>query len=288
MPQTSQKPTRLVRAATVLEDWWPTLCTAVGATVLALLSLVDSTHHRVDIPAHPSPGVVLAIGGVLTAAGLAGAQWKVRGHGRLSAEVERLKAEVGAGATALEVLARIELEALNERLKYYSNERLSLFVRAGDCFELLARYSRSPGYTQLTQRRYALDEGCRGQAWQAGEGCSWVVIDDDARTEPWTHAHMETGMSRESVEALRMPARTVVAIRVDDPRVAQLPLGVLVIESISTHRDLGATGQQLPGALEPEKIIDEVAHSIRRLQGVLAVFAELSRSTPSYLAGGPA
>jgi hypothetical protein len=277
----SSQPSLILRAAAVLEDWWAACCTALGAVVLALLSLTDSNHHRVNIPTHPTPALVLIVGGVLTAAGLAGTQRRIRGHDRLAGEVRRLQAEVTAGATALEVLARIELEALNTHLKHFSNERLSLFVRAGDSFKLLARFSKSPGYTTLTRSQYELDEGCRGRAWEAGEGRDAVVIDDTARTEPWVHAHMETGMTREAVDALRMPARTVVAIRIDDPRAAQLPLGVLVVESISTYRDIGIGGHALTAILDPEAIIAKVERSMRRLQGVLAVFAELSRSTPS-------
>jgi hypothetical protein len=274
----------IVRAATWVADarLGSTILTTCGAVGLALASFTGQD-RRVRLPGHPAPGWVLAVAGLSTFFGIVLSERGRRGFTAVLLRCRLAEAELARSAHALEELARIELSLLAARFDYFSSERISLFAFADTHFELLARFSLNPSYRDAGRRRYDLGFGCLGQAWLHNRSAVVVMATRTDDAEAWLAEHVRAGMPRDRVTTIRMDVRTVVAVRVNDPRAGSSPLGVIVFESERARSDDGIGGR--PSAvISPEDIyrrFDEAP----RMAGLLAIFAELrGRATgPSEL-----
>lgn len=268
----------LERAGSLAADWWPTIVTALGAITLALPELAGND-GTVPIPAHPSDGTVFAIGAVLTAIGLLRSAARQQKVTRLRADAEQASIELARSRRALEELGRVELSLLGEELKYLSPERLSLLCCTGDRFELVARYSANPSYVVAGSRSYKLTDGCHGRAWEQGSAELVVPVARNADRQAWVASHVDSGLPLVVADDLRMPTRTVIAVRIDDPRAARRPLGVVVLESEQAHTDIVVGGGPPSALLEPALVRTRLGTYNRRLAGVLSVFTELRGSS---------
>lgn len=256
------------RLGALLDDWWPIALTALGAATFAAVSIADDK-HRILVPGHPPQWAGMLAGTLLTLAGLVATQRQLGEHRRLARSVNDLEARAAAARASIVALADSELVALNNELRVASQERISLYAWRGDRFELVARYSQNPSYRGISSHHHPTNEGCRWEAWC--HGASELVIDAARGSETWIEAHVSRNMSRDRVVEMRLQARTVIAERINSPRPGDPPLGVLLVESETTHEDPNAARR----GLHPQEISRTIDRYAARLAGELASLEQL-------------
>jgi hypothetical protein len=264
---------RVARGLETILAFWPSAVIAAGATALAILNLTHAD-RTVPVPFHPRRWVLaLIIGLAVLAAEIAGVRRQKR-LGTLERELERTEDGLSHARNALEGLAKIELAHIAEDFDYQSSERISLFGSVDHGFELLARYSANPNFNLAGRRPYRDDCGCLGRAWENNRAHLVVDVTRDQDPEGWAEQHRNTGLPADIVENLRMPVRTVIAVRVNDPRQARVPLGVVVLESSQTADASLVPGSRAP-RLDPEPAANALATYMPRLSGILSVLCDL-------------
>jgi hypothetical protein len=264
---------KLARWAVVVLRFWPSFLVAFAGAAFAVLTL-SHPNDTLSLPLHPRRWEFAVAVGLLA---LAGEIAEVRRQARiptLEASERRANEGLQQARHALERLARVEVARIAASLRYSSSERVSLFAYGGDCFVLVARYSPSPPFTGADRQEYPLDAGCLGRAWESDRGHVVVTVTRDQDPEQWRRQHMDCRLSREFVDGLRMPVRTVIASRVNDPRQGQSASGVVVLESTDTAMSPRVSGAN-PPILDPADAANALGEHMESLVGILAVFAEL-------------
>ncbi len=253
--------------------FWPSVLVVFAGVAFAVLTL-SHPGTTLSLPLHPRRWELAILIGLVALAGeIAGARQQAR-IPALEASGRKANAGLQEARRALERLARVEVARISKTLRYSSSERVSLFASGGDRFILVARYSLSPPFTGADRREYPIDTGCLGQAWESDRSHVVVTVARDQDHEQWTHQHMNCNLPREIVEELRMPVRTVIASRVNDPRQGQPACGVVVLESTDTAMSPRVSGAN-PPILDPADAANALTEHMASLIGILAVFAEL-------------
>jgi hypothetical protein len=271
------------RASAIFRAYWPSLVVAAAGIAAALLALSHG-NKATGLPLHPRRWVLVVILGFIAFLGEAEGIRRQRHAQSLIAELERVKSRLAREAAdrarareALEALARVELASISADLGFRSNERVSLFARAGDHLELVARFSMIQKYNHAGRRQYAL-QGCLGRAWDGLVEPLVVPVTRTADPEEWAKHHEATGLPAELVQALSMPVRTLVAMCVTDPLIARKPLGVVVFESTSTSSDIRILEGAKGPVLDPSLITKRRSEFMPRLQGVLSILCDVDGS----------
>jgi hypothetical protein len=253
--------------------FWPSFLVAFAGVAFAVLTL-SHPNGTLSLPLHPRRWELVVVIGVLVLAGeITGARRQAR-LPTLEASERKANAGLEQARRALERLARVELARIAASLRYSSSERVSLFAYSGDRFVLVARYSASPPFTGADRREYPLDAGCLGRAWENDRWHVVVTVTREQDQEGWTRQHMDCHLSREFVDGLRMPVRTVIASRVNDPRQGQSACGVIVLESTDTSMSPRVSGAN-PPILDPADAANALGEHMDSIVGILAVLAEL-------------
>jgi hypothetical protein len=235
-----------------------------------------------SLPSHPKRWILVALLGLLACFAEAQGVRRQRRASSLRRDLAQARAELRRGTgdrlrtrQALEDFARVELGAVSGELGFQSSERVSLFARAEDELELVARYSTVPRFNRAERRRYPTDVGCLGRAWDDNHSELVVPVSRDQAREAWARSHADTGLRLDVVEALIMPTRTLVAFRVDDPLLPRKPLGVIVFESTSVASDTRVVEGGRGPVLEPNAIANQRSRFMPRIAGMLSIFCEV-------------
>lgn len=268
-----------VRVTQWILEWAPFGATLIGSVLIALTQISDSTGRirilsdslTVDQEWVFYPGAVLLVLGTIYQAGR---QKRLSG---LEQELARANRMAAAASEALETIERTELAILAATLKHVSNERISLFVRAGTGFRLVARYSANPAWVgqRFAEREiYPLGQGCLGKAWTDGESYRTDLPSPVDASEDWLRAQeTEFGVPREVAETISLKCRTYAAFRINAAERGRSPLGVLVFESQLVAAE--ANGRKL--------LLDELrpavaTNNLVRLRSMLQEFRTLLAS----------
>lgn len=272
-PEPEPSPSTLARWIMAAIRFWPSFLVVFAGVAFAVLTLSHPS-STLSLPLRPKRWELAVLIGLVALAGeIAGGRRQAR-IPALEASERKANAGLQEARRALERLARVEVARIAKTLRYSSSERVSLFACGGDCFILIARYSLSPPFTGADRRAYPIDAGCLGQAWESDRSHIVVTVARAQDREGWTRQHMSSNLSREIVEELRMPVRTVIASRVNDPRQGQTACGVVVLESSDTATSPRVSGAN-PPMLDPVDAANALTEHMESLVGILAVFAEL-------------
>jgi hypothetical protein len=263
------------------KEWWPSAMSALGAAGLALPGLAGTDGRLAFIPGEPDRLKVFLIGLALTLVGGVALsarnkrgtvlEQKLQQSSALAEErLQQLTAFVRQASETVQSLCRMELGLLARRLRYYSNERVSLYAPAGDHFVLVARCSLGPAFQTPGREKYPLDQGCLGQAWERGRSAEANLSDPIARPAQWRDEMRRRCNVPPSVsENLKMKSRTYVAFRIDGGTGSD-PLGVVVFESLNALDEINLRDEHHRCIMNPDELAEIVAgEEASRLQGLL-------------------
>lgn len=267
---------RFASLATRIRDYWPPILVAVGAIGLSLLNMKRG-NSALAVPLHPDRWMIVLLAGIVIFLGECVGIHRQKRLSALEQDFEESELALSRALAAVEKLARIELVSIARELNYYSDERLSLFSFAGDHFELVARYSDHPEHNDAARRSYGVHGGCLGKAWEHDRAALIVSVARDQDGDQWEREHATSGLPLPVVKELRMPVRTVIACRVNDPRDAEPPLGVFVMESVRAN-----DAQLVPGAqgavLDPDVAANQITTRMPRLAAILSIVSEIDEA----------
>jgi hypothetical protein len=247
-----------------IRDWAPWAATAVGGILMGLAGGAANAQGKLVFPFvgwQVDHAVVAWVAVPLLVPGVVftfvNERDRVRARKQLVTQTEKAK----LNARAVTNLINSQLDIICTSLDHLSSERVTLFVRVGDHFEVAGRWSAHPGLRGKTRSQYP-EEGCLGTAW--GHRKSIVVDLPDPKTElqAWLAKQQEMGVSNETALAMTMRSRNYAGFRVDDLKTGRDPSGVVVFES---ELALDHGGRQRIRPEELERVVDKERPRLRVL-----------------------
>lgn len=229
---------RLLRGA---KRAWPQALVVLGGLLLAFTSLRGSDGGVPFFRWRPSAVAVFCLGAAFFVAGNVYVYRARHREADLDTEVAALRTtkgelqrRLGELGREMEKLFRAELEILAKELRYWSSERITLFVQDADQLLRVARCSANQTYRQSGRSAYPLQEGCLGKALERGDAADVELPDPKADLDAWKAAQWERWrIPASTASALTMRSRTVIARRIDASP-GNDAFGLIVFESESS------------------------------------------------------
>ncbi len=182
----------------------------------------------------------------VVAAGL-GTAARGRKWSKLESDVQSARKEADAARNELNQADDLyratferHLSGLLDSLGHGFRERVSVYSYSGECFELMARFSRNNDFRERSSRsRYPSDQGVVGEAAGTGESVIDELPDPETRMEDYVRAQTKWGVPEEVVLGMRMKSRSYAAFAIWD-KVGVRTCAVVVFESLDPRCfDLG-------------------------------------------------
>lgn len=149
-------------------------------------------------------------------------------------------------------LFRGQLHFLATRLGLSHTERISVYEFSAqyNVFRRRARYSSHTEYNRTGRHEISAGEGCVGKALNYGKYVHEGLPDKATQPEKYEIAQNSLGMSKETLEKLKMPTRSYAAYAINNQNGSE-KLGVVVFES--TEEYLSVDEEVLKQTLDEEE-----------------------------------
>ena len=210
---------RLIAGFRLIRAYWHQAALLASAVALGLAGLPFAEKHY---------WYYAVAGMVLAGAGLVGQIAQRPSYARLVEERDRHKSH----ATRRSELLEEALETFMTRLSTEINTnrahiRVSLYCHRDAHFVLLARISERLRWRAKGRPAYPDSQGVIGIAWDTGKATQFNLPE---KANDRVEELVRKGFSRDEAKNLKMPSRSLVAMRLTE---GQEHVGVLVIESIN-------------------------------------------------------
>lgn len=268
---------RVMRAASFLDTFWPQLLSIVGDIVFAVAVTVASANSpkAADWPlilAAVAGAVVLLFGHYKSwqrAPQIAALQERVQ---KLedSLEIAKRDYDESIQQARLDYRERFEEELrtlARHTLEFGNTERISVYKHVGQAFVLLSRFSDDPDYTKPSKRGFYPDnEGCIGAAWHRGSMFIPELPDPEKELDSYYQVLKDPwNISRNTAKSFTMKSRSYGAYALNDLK-GNRKIAIIVFESVRTNvlddqklrtaLNTGGVARRIAGFMESERMLE--------------------------------
>jgi hypothetical protein len=222
---------RIVAALRYCRAYWSHHAVGASAILLAVSGLPF---------VHASYGWWAVSGVVLGVVGAVGQVAQRPSYATLLEERDLARAAADQRSELLEEALVVLMRRLSRDLDTDRRDtRVSVYCHRADVFVLLARIAHSQAWQRRGRPSYPDDHGVIGEAWDIG--AAHIVDLPEDRAERIDEL-VDVGFDRSEAEALLMPSRSLVGVRLSQNG---LHVGVLVVESVKARGVNGTTRDAL-------------------------------------------
>lgn len=132
----------------------------------------------------------------------------------------------------------LQLALIFNKLQYTGNERISVYRKEMDNFELLGRYSLNPEFKKIIKKTFPSDIGYIAKAWESADG--EFFIDDipsfnESNTEYSDFILNSCNIDKSRLTSIRMKSRTYFCFAINDSYDLDRK-AIIVFESMDTKK----------------------------------------------------
>ena len=119
---------------------------------------------------------------------------------------------------------------LNDSWGHGDTERISVYRREGNSFNMIGRYSENPEYNEPGRTIYPADQGVIGLAWTRGEAAVDLPDFESKPDKYYEVLQADWNIDRTTAEQLTMKSTSYVACALYDPKEVER-IAIVVVES---------------------------------------------------------